>query len=125
MGVWMIGTGNISIKPQVDETLLKEYIKFSKSCFPEEYREKNFTNTWFIDESNKLVSLAGKFAEPSIWYRHIKENFFEARGYELEGEMTVIGECDPGFKETCEKSEEKYQQWKKRITDALSDDVVD
>ncbi len=34
---------------------------------------------------------------------------------ELEGEMTIIGECDPGFEEICEKSEEKHQQWKKRI----------
>lgn len=32
MGVWMIGKGNISIKPQVDETLIKEYIEFSKEC---------------------------------------------------------------------------------------------
>ena len=115
MGVWMIGTGNISIKPQVDEELIKEYIQFSKSCFPEEYEEENFSNTWFFDEENKLFSIAGKFAEPSIWYRHIKENFFEARGYELEGEMTVIGECDPGFEEAIEKSEEKYQQWKMRM----------
>ena len=27
----------------------------------------------------------------------IKENFFEARGYELEGEMTLIGEGEPNF----------------------------
>ena len=31
MGVWMIGTGSITIKPQVDEVLIKEYIQFSKS----------------------------------------------------------------------------------------------
>ena len=37
MSVWMIGTGNISIKPQVDESLIIEYIQFSKECFPEEY----------------------------------------------------------------------------------------
>ena len=115
MGVWMIGTGSISIKPQVDEALMKEYIQFSKSCFPEEYGGEHFSNTWFFDEKNKLFSIAGKFAEPSIWYRHIKENFFEARGYELEGETTVIGECDLGFEEAFEKSEEKYQQWKMRI----------
>ena len=114
MGVWMIGTGSISIKPQVDEELIKEYIQFSKSCHPKEYKEETFPNTWFLDEENKLFSIAGKFAEPSIWYRHIKENFFEARGYELEGEMMVIGECDPGFEEICEKSEEKYKHWKRR-----------
>lgn len=114
MGAWMIGTGNITIKPQVDEALIKEYIQFSKSCFPEEYGEENFSNTWFLDENNMLFSIAGKFAEPSIWYRHIKENFFEVRGYELEGEMKVIGECDPGFAEIIEKNEKKYQQWKLR-----------
>lgn len=115
MGVWMIGTGSITIKPQVDETLIKEYIQFSKSCFPEEYGEECFSNKWFIDEHSKLFSIAGKFAEPSIWYRHIKENFFEARGYELEGEMIIIGECDLGFEEACVNSEEKYQHWKLRM----------
>ena len=115
MGVWMIGTGSISIKPQVNEALIKEYILFSKSCFPEEYEGECFLNTWFFDEENKLFSIAGKFAEPSIWYRHIKENFFEARGYELEGEMTLIGEGEPNFEEICEKSEEKYRKWKMRV----------
>ena len=94
MGVWMIGTGNISIKPQVEENLIKEYMQFSKSCFPKAYGDEYFSNTWYFDENNKLFSVAGKFAEPSIWYRHIKENFFEPRGYELEGEMTILGECD-------------------------------
>lgn len=30
--------------------------------------------------------------------------------------MTVIGECDPGFEETFEKSEEKYREWKRRVS---------
>ena len=115
MGVWMIGTGNISVKPRVEEALIKEYIQFSESCFPKEYRKEIFPNTWFFDENNKLFSIAGKFAEPSIWYPYIKEKFFEARGHELEGEMTIIGECDQGFEEACEKSKEKYQQWKRRV----------
>ena len=37
MGVWMIGTGSITIKPQVDDTLIKEFIQFTKDCYPEEY----------------------------------------------------------------------------------------
>ena len=115
MGVWMIGTGNITIKPQVNEAFIQEYMQFSERCFPKEYREESFSNTWFFDEENKLCSIAGKFAEPSIWYRHIKENFFEARGYELEGEMMILGECESGYEEACEKSEEKYQYWKKRM----------
>ena len=115
MSVWMIGTGSISIKPQVDENLMKEYIQYSKDCFPEEYGGEKFSNTWFLEENNKLFSIAGKFAEPLIWYRHIKENFFEARGYELEGEMVIIGECEPGFEEACKESEEKYRQWERRM----------
>ena len=59
MGVWMIGTGNISIKPQVEENLLKEFIQFSKSCYPEDYGEDASFNTWFFDENNKLFSIAG------------------------------------------------------------------
>ena len=54
MSVWMIGTGNISVKPQVDESLIMEYLQFSKECFPEEYGEEKFSNTWFFDEENKL-----------------------------------------------------------------------
>lgn len=114
MGVWMIGTGSISIKPQVDKALIKEYIQFSKSYYPEEYGEECFSNPWFFDDNDELFSVAGKFAEPSIWYRHIKE-FFESRGYELEGEMTLIGEGEPNFEEICEKSEEKYRKWKMRV----------
>ena len=125
MSVWMIGTGNISVKPQVDESLIMEYLQFSKECFPEEYGEEKFSNTWFFDEENKLFSIAGKFAEPSIWYHHIKENFFEPRGYELEGEMTVIGECELGFAEVFEKSEEKYQQWEVRIFERVNIKVVE
>ena len=115
MGVWMIGTGSISIKPQVDETLIKEYVQFSRECYPKEYGEEKFSNTWLFDEKNELFSMAGKFAEPSIWYRHIKENFFEARGYELGGEMIIIGEGDPSFEGAIEKSKEKYRQWKMRM----------
>ena len=115
MGVWMIGTGNISINPQVDEELIKEYIQFSSSYFPEEYEKEKFSNTWFFDEENRLFSIAGKFAEPSIWYRHIKENFFEIRGYKLVGEMKILSEDVLGFQEACEKSGEKYQQWKIRM----------
>ena len=110
----MIGTGNISIKPQADEALIREYIQFSESFYPEEYGGESFSNTWFLDDNDELFSVAGKFAEPSIWYRHIKE-FFEVRGYELEGEMTIIGEDEPGFEAACEISILKYQQWKKRL----------
>jgi len=115
MGAWMIGTGNISVKPQVEDALIKDYIQFSKSNYPKEHWDEPFANTWFFDEDNTLFSVAGKFAEPSVWYQHIKENFFEARGYKLEGEMMILGEDDSGFEEACKKCEEKYQQWKLRM----------
>ena len=125
MGVWMIGTGSISIKPQVDDNLIREYMKFSKEYHPEEYWEEFFSNPWFFDEENKLFSMAGKFAEPSIWYRHIKEKFFETRGYELEGEMTIVGECDPDFDEVVEINNEKYQQWKMRQSGSACQESCD
>ena len=115
MGVWMIGTGNITINPQVDEELIKEYMDFSNTCFPEDYMDEVFFNTWCFDGNNKLFSIEGKFAEPSIWYRHIKENFFEPRGYELEGEMIIIGEREEGFIEACKESKEKYLVWRERM----------
>lgn len=114
MGTWMIGTGNITIKPQVNEKIIREYIKFSNSCFPEVYTDEQFFNTWCFDKDNNLFSIQGKFAEPSIWYRHIKENFFEPRGYELEGKMILLGECEDGYEEACQTSKEKYAQWKER-----------
>ncbi len=120
MGLWLIGTGNIVVKPQVDDNLIKEYVQFSKNSCPKEYSKEYFTNTWFFDENNKLVSVSGKFAEPSIWYRHIKEKFFEAKGYELEGEMIILGEGEPGFVEACENSMEKYWKWEERI-DSMED----
>ena len=35
------------------------------------------------------------------------------------GEKTILGECDPGFEGACEKSEEKYQQWKNYTTSII------
>lgn len=115
MGVWTIGIGNMTIRPQVDEKLIKEYIEFSNTCFPKEYGDEKFLNTWCFDENNKLFSMEGKFAEPSIWYQHIREKFFEPKGYKLEGKMIILGECDKGYDEACQISREKYYQWKERI----------
>ena len=39
----------------------------------------------------------------------------ERKTKSLEGEMTIIGECEPGFRDVCERSEEKYRKWKMRI----------
>ena len=46
MGVWTIGIGNMTIRPQVDEKLIKEYIEFSNTCFPKAYGGEVFLNKW-------------------------------------------------------------------------------
>ena len=91
MGVWMTGTGNISIRPQVDENLIKEYMHFSKSCFPEEYGEECFANTWFFDEENKLFSIAGKNALD--FYIAVECGVLGSRG---ENQISIISK-DKGF----------------------------
>ena len=118
MGCWMIGAGELEIIPAPDETLIKEYIKFSNRINPYEKMDENFPNPWFFNEDNRLESIAGKFAEPSVWYDYIK-NFFEALGYKLVGEKQIVGECDPGvnFWELGDIQYKKYKKWKERIQD--------
>ena len=72
----------LEIIPAPDETLIKEYIKFSNRINPYEKMDENFPNPWFFNEDNRLESIAGKFAEPSVWYDYIK-NFFETLGYKV------------------------------------------
>ena len=71
-----------------------------------------------FNEDNRLESIAGKFAEPSVWYDYIK-NFFEALGYKLVGEKQIVGECDPevNFWELGDIQYKKYKKWKERIQD--------
>ncbi len=114
----MIGAGELELIPAPDETLIKEYIKFSNRINPYEKMDESFPNPWFFNEDNRLESIAGKFAEPSVWYDYIK-NFFEALGYKLVGEKQIVGECDPGvnFGELNDIQYKKYKKWKERIQD--------
>ena len=116
MGCWLLGTGELEITPAPDETLIKEYARFSKRINPYESMDENFPNPWFFNEENRLESIAGKFAEPSVWYKYIK-NFFEALGYQLVGDTQIVGECDPGvnFWELSDIQYQKYLKWKERI----------
>ena len=99
---------------------------------------KTFRILGFFNEDNRLESIAGKFAEPSVWYDYIK-NFFEALGYKVNfgvtqakihrlargysqkliGEKQIVGECDPGvnFWELDDIQYKKYKKWKARIQD--------
>ena len=110
MGVWMIAGGKLTIEPKVDDYIIQEFILFSKeTCPPAYYREK-FYNTWFFDEQNRLVCYEGKFGQASIWYEHLKENFFGLRGYVLKGDPHFIAEGEKGFTEICEERNADYDE---------------
>jgi len=117
MGVWLGALGRLDVIPEPDDNLLKEFVEFSKQSYPEEYRRSDefFSNTWFFDSDNKLISHIGKFAEPSIWHRHLVDNFFKPRGYQLLGDLLIIGEDDPCFHDFAEERNKEYQVWKKRV----------
>ena len=95
MGCWMGALGRLTIVPEPDNDLIMEYVDFSKSACPKEYNEDEvFHNSWYFDENNRLASGIGKFAEPSVWYGYLKEEFFEPRGYQLYGDPVFVGEVD-------------------------------
>ena len=75
MGCWMGALGRLTIVPEPDNDLIMEYVDFSKSACPKEYKEDEvFHNSWYFDENNRLASGIGKFAEPSVWYGYLKNN---------------------------------------------------
>ena len=101
MGCWMGASGRLTIVPEPDKDLMMEYADFSKHVCPKGYRKDEvFSNPWYFDECNRLASCIGKFAEPSVWYRCIKEEFFE-------GELDIW--------ELGEKRRQELQLWQKRL----------
>lgn len=110
MGVWMIGTGILKIEPMPMDDLVKEYIEFSENVNPYEKYDEYFSNPWFFDEDNNLQSIAGKYAEPSVWLKYVIE-FFEERGYKLIGDAAIEGEYLPDFWEICEEKYSDYKNW--------------
>ena len=48
MGCWVIRAGELEIIPELDETLIKEYIKFSNRINPYAKMDENFPNPWFF-----------------------------------------------------------------------------
>ena len=95
MGCWMGALGSLTITPEPGNDLIMEYVEFSKHACPKGYHEDEiFRNPWYFDEENRLASGIGKFAEPSIWYRCLKEEFFEPRGYQLCGDPLFVGEVE-------------------------------
>ncbi len=116
MGCWMGALGRLLIVPEPDNDLILEYSDFSKSACPEGYREDEvFSNPWYFDEKNRLASCIGKFSEPSVWYRCLKESFFEPRGYCLCGDPLFVGETDLDIWELGDSRHQEQQVWLKRV----------
>lgn len=123
MGCWMSANGRLLVKPAVTDKLIKEYIMFSEDECPEKYGEEKIRNPWIFDSENMLICTAGKFAEPSIWYRFLKENFFEPRGYELNGRPLFTGEGDGNdfWSLEMDKEHNEYVDWLRRVCTLFED----
>ena len=76
-----------------------------------------FSNTWYFDEKNRLASGIGKFAEPSIWYKCLKEEFFEPRGYHLYGDPVFVGEGELDIWKFGEKRYREERLWRERVNE--------
>ena len=116
MGVWLSAKGRLEVLPPPDHQLLMDFWLFSENSWPDDYRrmDERFANTWFFDENNRLACTAGKFAEPCVWYEWMKEHFFTPRGYELVGDVEIIGEGDEGIFD--QNVLDEYYAWKKRVS---------
>ncbi len=122
MGVWLGALGRLTVTPEPDDNLIKEYVYFSKHTCPDLYSEDEiFPNTWYFDSENRLASGIGKFAEPSIWYRHLKENFFEPRGYQLIGDPEIVGEGDLNIWKLGEEREQEERLFRQRVNELIHD----
>ena len=116
MGCWMGALGRLTIVPEPDNDLIMEYVDFSKRVCPKGYNEDEvFHNSWYFDENNRLASGIGKFAEPSVWYRCLKEEFFEPRGYHLYGDPVFVGEGDLNIWRFGEERYKEQQLWRERV----------
>ncbi len=122
MGVWSGALGRLTVVPEPDNNLILEYVDFSKHACPKYYREDEvFRNPWYFDENNRLASCIGKFAEPSIWYECLKEEFFEPRGYHLCGDPEFVGEMDLDIWELEESRCQERLLWRKRVDEIKSE----
>lgn len=120
MGNWLLARGRLEIEPPVTEDVVLEYIDFCKNTWPEEYKrvDERFANPWFFDGNSSLLSITCKFVEFSVWLPYIK-NFFRDRGYEVTGDLDVVGECEEGY--DSDANEEEYQIWRKRAVSMLEE----
>ena len=125
MGLWMTAEDRIIVSPAVDDHLIKEFVIFSDISCPKSYCREKFGNPWFFDEENRLICHAGKFAEPPIWYKHLRKYFFRPYGYYLPDYIHIVGEGEPGY-ETIERlRNEEYLKWRERISSMDIDTIYD
>ena len=97
MGLWLMAEDKIEVVPAVDDKFIREFVEFSIISCPVEYCTEKFANPWFFDSENKLACVSGKFAEPEIWYRHLKMYLFDRWGYKVPDEISIIADYDKGF----------------------------
>lgn len=123
MGVWLRAKGRLEVLPPPDDKLMIEFWCFSETECPEEYlkRGERFCNVWFFDENDRLACKEGKFAEPTIWMNFLKKEFFEPRGYQVIGDLDIIGEGDPGM--MYQKIINEYWRWKQRLARMIMEQI--
>lgn len=113
MGLWTGALGRIKIEPEPDAKLIKEYLFFSEYSCPDSFRKDEvFSNPWFFDKDLNLISFAGKFLEPRIWYFFLKENFFDKRGYKLIGDPQFVYEGEFDLHDYCNNRTEEWYRTK-------------
>ena len=109
MGCWTAAVGRLKIESEPTADLIKEYLFFSEYSCPESFRKDEvISNPWFFDKDLNLISFAGKFFEPEIWYDFLKENFFEKRGYKLIGDPQFVPEGEFNLHDF---SNQRVEEW--------------
>ena len=114
MGLWLMAEDKIEVVPAVDDKFIREFIEFSIISCPTEYCREKFANPWYFDSENRLACVSGKFAEPEVWYDHLKKYLFDPWGYKIPDEISIIADYDKGFWELAEVRAAEYKKWKER-----------
>lgn len=115
MGIWLINKDAVTVSPEVDDDLIMDFISFCVEHNPYEDIEESFPCTWFFTKDNMLTSYSGKFAEPSVWFKLLKNSFFGPRGYKV-GEPEIISDMDTvEFGKLNSSRIEQFIDWKYRI----------
>ena len=124
MGTWMIGKDEIELGIEVDEKLIEDFIRFTRLTCPESYRRELFSNPWFFTARGTLASLGGKFAEPSVWYKHLRKLFFEPRGIYLPEDIDFLFDGSEAFHQLCMERQDEWFIWDEKMSGILADQTL-